>query len=162
MRKFLKNIASLILVSIMAFFTLTSCGTKLANIFEMETFNYSYEKLSDGLLRIDYVNRTKNYDEVEGLSYRDEVYKTLSAEEQERVLREMNDIEFKETFSTNFKEVKGEALVFCYTEYKLYISPGAIEKNFEEGYTNENGEILVYSIKRNENFVNLMESVKDK
>ena len=63
MRKILKNIALLILVSIMAFFTLTSCGTKLANIFEMETFNYSYEKLSDGLLRIDYVNRTKNYDE---------------------------------------------------------------------------------------------------
>ena len=161
MRKILKNIASLILVSIMAFFTLTSCGTKLAELFKMETFNYSYEKLSDGLLRIEYVNVTKWYEE-DGPKYEHKVYKTLSAEEQERVLREMNDIEFKETFSTNFKEVKGEALVFCYTEYKLYISPGAIEKNFEEGYTNENGEILVYSIKRNENFVNLMESVKDK
>ena len=90
MRKILKNIASLILVSIMAFFTLTSCGTKLAELFKMETFNYSYEKLSDGLLRIDYVNVTKWYEE-DGPKYEHKVYKTLSAEEQERVLREMNE-----------------------------------------------------------------------
>ena len=162
MKRVLKRIVSLIIVCLLSVGALTSCGTKLAELFKMETFNYSYEKLSEGLLRIDYVNRTKNYDEVGGLSYRDEVYKTLSAEEQERVLREMNDIEFKEKFDTNFIEVKREALVFCYTEYKLYISPWAIEKRFEEGYTNETEEILRYSIQRNEKFVDLMESIKDK
>ena len=161
MKRVLKKMVSLILVCLLSVGALTSCGTKLAELFKMETFNYSYEKLSDGLLRIEYANVTKWYEE-DGPKHEHKVYKTLSAEEQERVLREMNDIEFKQKFSTNFIEVKGEALAFCYTEYKLYISPGAIEKKFEEGYTNENSEILRYSIKRNEKFVDLMESIKDK
>ena len=161
MKRSIKKCISIFLAIISLAAVLTSCGTKLAGLFEMETLVYSYDKLSDGLLRIDYINVTKTYDD-DGVKEEYEVYKTLSAEEQERILRRMDDIEFKEQFGTNFIEIRGEALVFCYTEYKLYISPSNIVKTFEEGYTNEAEEILKYNVRNNEEFLILMESLKDK
>ena len=82
MKRVLKRIVSLIIVCLLSVGALTSCVTKLAEIFKMKTFVYSYETLSEGLLRIDFVNVTKTYDE-SGPKHNEEVYKTLSADEQE-------------------------------------------------------------------------------
>lgn len=161
MKLTLKSCIAFLVILVVSVSFLVSCGTKLERLFEIKTRVYPYEKLSEGLLRIDYVNITVSYDD-NGRKEDCAVYKTLNEEESERVLQGMNRIEFKVPFGTSYPEVTGDALVFCYTEYKLYISPGDIEKRFEEGYTNESGERLRYNIRTNKDFIKLMDSIKDK
>lgn len=161
MKLTLKSCIAFLVILVVSVSFLVSCGTKLERLFEIKTLVYPYEKLSEGLLRIDYVNITVSYDD-NGRKEDCAVYKTLNEEESERVLQGMNRIEFKVPFGTSYPEVTGDALVFCYTEYKLYISPGDIEKRFEEGYTNESGERLRYNIRTNKDFIKLMDSIKDK
>ena len=160
-KRTLKSCIAFLVILVVSVSFLVSCGTKLERLFEIETLAYSYEKLSEGLLRIDYVNITVSYDE-NGRKEECVVYKTLNEEESERVLQGMNGIEFKVPFGTSYPEVTGDALVFCYPEYKLYISPGDIEKRFEEGYTNESGEKLRYNVRTNKDFEKLMDSIKDR
>ena len=125
-------------------------------IFKQEIISYSYENLSKDLLHIEYVNVTGEI----AIEKEIEIYKTLTIEEQEYILLKTQEIEFKEQFAVEKAEIKGEALVFCYPTYKLYISPTAIRKEYLESYNTETGEKLLYNIKYNQQFRVLMDSIK--
>ena len=150
MKKLIKYV-SVALVFVLNIALFTSC------IFKQETLSYSYERLSDGLLKIEYVNVTGEI----AIEKEIEVYKTLSEEEQEYVLNRMQDIEFKKQFAVEKPDMSGEALVFCYSAYKLYISPNTIEKEYFNSCDNESGERLLYDIKYNQSFRELIDSIKN-
>ena len=146
------KISLISLILSLTLFLLTSCGDRSVHLMETD--------LSDGLIRIDYVNieLAESGDEY----YDIEVYRTLTAEEQEHVLSEINEIEFKRTaFSVQFPYVYGDGLIFYYTSYRLYVTPNNVEKEFFEPYMNETHQPLIYDLTNNHQFAELLNSIKN-
>lgn len=113
--------------------------------------------LSEGLLQIDYVNVVTGE---AGIVEEIEVYRTLTAEEQERILLEFDKIEFTAAVGMEMPVISGEALVLCYSTYKLYVTSRAIEKEFIDSYENDNREQLIY-LSYNPEISELIDSIKN-
>ena len=152
MKMYAMRFGLVLLILSLTLFSTTSCYDRSVHLMEVD--------LSEGLIRIDCVH-IENGDTEEEF-YKIEVYKTLNLEEQEYVLSEINEIEFKrKAFSVQFPYVYGDGLIFYYTSYKLYVTPNNVEKEFLEPYTNETREPLIYDLSYNHQFVELLNSIKN-
>lgn len=149
MIKMINKYISLVLILILTLIMITSC------IFKLESISYTYEELSKDLIKIDYAIMYDSSSEKHT-----DIYKTLNSEEQEQLLLAMEKIVFKEQFATNFPHLRGDAFIFYYPTYELYITKNVISKSYYEGYDNTPGEILVYHIQLNEQYEKLIDTFK--
>ena len=129
--------------------TFTSCFDRTVHLMETD--------LSEGLIRIDYVNidLSESGDEY----YNIEVYKTLDLEEQDRVLSEIKEIEFLRNIFPRYPELYGDGLIFCYASYRLFVTSHTVYKEpFDSVAT---GEPLWYDIGYSDQLVELLNTLKN-
>ena len=149
MKKIAAEFGLICLTFCIILFSLNSCVHKPVHFMSGD--------LREGLLQIDYVNVIKGEN---GLIEEIEVYRTLTAEEQESVLLAFEKIEFTAAVGMQMPVISGEALVLCYSEYKLYVTSRAIEKRVIDSYENDNEEKLIYST-YNPEISELIDSLKN-
>lgn len=148
MKNLVIKIGLISLILSFALLSLTSCVDRSVHLMETD--------LSEGLIKIDYVNVKKGEDSHAEI----DVYRTLDAEEQEYVLSEMNKIEFKKVaFAMEYPFVYGDGLVFYYTSYQLCVTVCAVRKIPYDG--NTTGERLLYDIGANHQFKELLSSLEN-
>ena len=149
MKKYAMRFGLVLLILSLTLFPITSCYDRSVHLMEVD--------LSEGLIRIDYVNieLAESGDEY----YEIEVYKTLNLEEQEYVLSEINEIEFSKNIFPRMSELYGEGLVFYYTSYRLFVTSHTVHK--EPFDLEPTGECLWYDIGHSEQIVGLLNTLKN-
>ena len=147
MRKTIYNqMAMLLLICI-------SCGFLFSCLPPKEDISYSHESLQENLLQIDYV-------EISGK--KEEKIKALTLEEQEYLVLELSKISFEQTYFRGMEmpRIRGEAFVLYYPTYKLYFSEYMIQKDGYPEYQVVDGEVFMFAIKSNTDFVQLFSIFK--
>ena len=143
-KKFFLNFLFIILI-------LINSGCRLFN----EKLNFTYEGLSEDLLRIEYAELTSRET---GLisDYERNIILILEKEETEYVLQEVSKITFKTSYG-NPAPVEGKTFIFVYEEYELWIRQWCIEYNWFEEYPEDTRRI--YFISKSIELENLVEYI---
>ncbi len=119
-----------------------------------EDLNFTYEELSEGLLRIEYVEL--NLDDSFG--YDTNEILIMNYEEQEFVLQEMNKIIFKTRYGTPVR-VPGKTLIFVYDEYELWIRQRYIDMHSKVLDRHPEGKPCLYYIQESEELQKIIDYI---
>ena len=119
-----------------------------------EDLNFSYEELSEGLLRIEYVELKLD----DGFGYDTNEILIMNYEEQEFVLQEMSKIIFKTRYGTPSR-VTGKTLIFVYDEYELWIRQWYIDMHSEVLDQHPEGKPCLYYVQESEELQKIIDYI---
>ena len=122
--------------------------------FPRKDLNFTYDKLCDGLLRIEYCELTV-LDEDQYIYDRDTLL-IFDKEEAEYVLQNISNITFEVFYAGPQGLVAGKTIILVYEEYELWIRDKLIEYNWFDGRA---GEQVIYTISPNEELQKLIEYI---
>ena len=122
--------------------------------FPRKNLNFTYDKLCDGLLRIEYCELTV-LDEDQYIYDRDTLL-IFDKEEAEYVLQNISNITFEVFYAGPQGLVAGKTIILVYEEYELLIRDKLIEYNWFDGRA---GEQVIYTISPNEELQKLIEYI---
>ena len=122
--------------------------------FPRKNLNFTYDKLCDGLLRIEYCELTV-LDEDQYIYDRDTLL-IFDKEEAEYVLQNISNITFEVFYAGPQGLVAGKTIILVYEEYELLIRDKLIEYNWFDGRA---GEQVIYTISSNEELQKLIEYI---
>ena len=122
--------------------------------FPKKDLNFSYEELSEGLLRIEYWEFT-GLDENFNI-YDKNILLTFDKEDTEYILQNISNITFEVFYAGPQGLVAGKTLILVYEEYELWIRDRLIEYNWFDG---RSGEQVIYTINPNEKLQKLIEYI---
>ncbi|MBQ3572408.1 MAG: hypothetical protein IJA15_06245 [Clostridia bacterium] len=122
--------------------------------FPKKDLNFTYDKLCDGLLRIEYCELTV-LDEDQYIYDRDTLL-IFDKEEAEYVLQNISNITFEVFYAGPQGLVAGKTIILVYEEYELWIRDKLIEYNWFDGRA---GEQVIYTISPNEELQKLIEYI---
>ena len=116
--------------------------------------NFSYEKLSEGLLRIEYCELTV-LDEHQYIYDRNTLL-VFDKSETEYILQNLSNMTFEVFYAGAQGLVGGKTLILVYEEYELWIRDRLIEYNW---FDERSGEQVVYTISPNEELQKLIDYI---
>ena len=122
--------------------------------FPRKDLNFTYDKLCDGLLRIEYCELTV-LDEDQYIYDRDTLL-IFDKEEAEYVLQNISNITFEVFYAGPQGLAAGKTIILVYEEYELLIRDKLIEYNWFDGRA---GEQVIYTISPNEELQKLIEYI---
>ena len=122
--------------------------------FPRKDLNFTYDKLCDGLLRIEYCELTV-LDEDQYIYDRDTLL-IFDKEEAEYVLQNISNITFEVFYAGPQGLAAGKTIILVYEEYELWIRDKLIEYNWFDGRA---GEQVIYTISSNEELQKLIEYI---
>jgi len=122
-------------------------------VFEKD-LNFTYEELSEGLLRIEYVELTYDDD----FWYDINKILILDDEEKEYVLQEVSKIIFKTRYG-QLDLVAGKTLIFVYEEYEVWIRQWFIDMHSDVFEKHPEGKPCLYYIDQSEELQNLIDYI---
>ena len=122
--------------------------------FPRKDLNFTYDKLCDGLLRIEYCELTV-LDEDQYIYDRDTLL-IFDKEQAEYVLQNISNITFEVFYAGPQGLVAGKTIILVYEEYELLIRDKLIEYNWFDGRA---GEQVIYTISSNEELQKLIEYI---
>ena len=122
--------------------------------FVKKDLNFTYDKLSEGLLRIEYCELTV-LDEIQRIFDRNTLL-IFDEEETEYILKNISNITFEVFYAGPQGLVAGKTLIFVYDEYELWIRDRLIEYNWFDG---RSGEQVIYTISPNEELQKLIDYI---
>ena len=122
--------------------------------FPRKDLNFTYDKLCDGLLRIEYCELTV-LDEDQYIYDRDTLL-IFDKEEAEYVLQNISNITFEVFYAGPQGLAAGKTIILVYEEYELWIRDKLIEYNWFDGRA---GEQVIYTISPNEELQKLIEYI---
>lgn len=122
--------------------------------FPRKDLNFTYDKLCDGLLRIEYCELTV-LDEDQYIYDRNTLL-IFDKEEAEYVLQNISNITFEVFYAGPQGLAAGKTIILVYEEYELWIRDKLIEYNWFDGRA---GEQVIYTISPNEELQKLIEYI---
>ena len=122
--------------------------------FARKDLNFTYDKLCEGLLRIEYCELTV-LDENQRIYDRNTLL-IFDKEESEFILQNISNITFEVFYAGPQGLVAGKTLIFVYDEYELWIRDRLIEYNWFDG---RSGEQVMYTIIPNEELQKLIDYI---
>ena len=122
--------------------------------FAKKELNFSCEKLSEGLLRIEYCELTV-VDENQYIYDRNTLL-IFNQEETEYILQNISNITFEVFYAGPQGLVAGKTLILVYEKYELWIRDRLIEYFWFDGIS---GEQAIYTISPNEELQKLIEYI---
>ena len=122
--------------------------------FAKKDLNFSYEELSEGLLRIEYCELTV-LDESQYIYDRNTLL-IFDKEETEYILQNISNITFEVFYAGPQGLVAGKTLILVYEEYELWIRDRLIEYNWFDG---RSGEQVIFTISPNEELQKLIDYI---
>ena len=122
--------------------------------FPTKDLNFSYEELSEDLLRIEYCELT-GLDESLNIYDRNTLL-IFDKEETEYILQNISNINFEVFYAGPQGLVAGKTLILVYEKYELWIRDRLIEYNWFDG---RSGEQVIYTISPNEELQKLIDYI---